>query len=95
MIVNSKLKIDHQTSQQQKSPERVGEKEEQKPILGHCSNLLQIEVDAKFIYTAEQGMFQILFSRLYFLVIRFCRIGITSNFNIFPIKVIFRKGHKI
>jgi len=46
--------IDHQTSQQQKSPERVGEKEEQKPILGHCSNLLQIEVDAKFIYTAEQ-----------------------------------------
>ena len=25
------------------------------PILGHCSNLLKIEVDKKFIYTGEQG----------------------------------------
>jgi len=33
---------------------RGDSKEEQKPILGHCSNLLGIEVDAKFIYTAEQ-----------------------------------------
>ena len=64
LIVNSKLKIDHQTSQQQQSQESNGEKEEQKPILGHCSNLLQIEVDAKFIYTAEQGKFQMLFSGL-------------------------------
>jgi len=30
------------------------DEEERKPILGHCSNLLQIEVDAKFIYTADQ-----------------------------------------
>ena len=42
---------------EENSQEDQSETPKIEPILGHCSNLLKIEVDNNYIYTGEQGKF--------------------------------------